>query len=154
MFSRLLFMMSALAAFAPWTFAQNSTPAAPGLTYLYTLNCTLLPPYIIGAGPRGFRVAIPITGGYFNGPKLSGKNMCLLCHSMQGSAGDSQAVMLIIPYRQCVGSGSGLGNHRQQHWRLFSGHEVQLGHQRWRQHLHTDERAAAAGWSSPSPSSF
>lgn len=73
MFSHVVFLMSALAAFAPWTFAQNSTPAPPGLTYLYTLNCTLLPPYIIGAGPRGYRVAIPITGGYFNGPKLSGK---------------------------------------------------------------------------------
>lgn len=73
MYSPVLFFVTALAAFMPWTFAQNSTPAAPGLTYLYTLNCTLLPPYIIGAGPRGFRVAIPITGGYFNGPKLSGK---------------------------------------------------------------------------------
>lgn len=73
MFSRVLFLMSVLTAFTPWTFAQNtSTPALPGLTYLYTLNCTLLPPFIIGAGPRGFRVAIPITGGYFNGPKLSG----------------------------------------------------------------------------------
>lgn len=74
MFSRVLFVMSVLTAFTPWTFAQNtSTPALPGLTYLYTLNCTLLPPYVIGAGPRGFRVAIPITGGYFNGPKLSGE---------------------------------------------------------------------------------
>lgn len=74
MFSRVLFVMSVLTAFTPWTFAQNtSTPALPGLTYLYTLNCTLLPPYVIGAGPRGFRVAIPITGGYFNGPRLSGE---------------------------------------------------------------------------------
>lgn len=74
MFPRVLFLTSVLAALTPWTLAQNTTtPVAPGLTYLYTLNCTLAPPYIIGATPKGFRVAIPITGGYFNGPRLSGK---------------------------------------------------------------------------------
>lgn len=61
----------------PWlALAQNSStttpPSPPGLTYLYTLNCTLGDPYQIGWGPRGDRVAIPITGGSFHGPRLSG----------------------------------------------------------------------------------
>lgn len=77
MFSRVLFFVSLLAAFTPWTLATTNssgkTPAAPGLTYLYTLNCTLGTAIVIGPGPVGLRVAIPIIGGYFNGPKLSGK---------------------------------------------------------------------------------
>lgn len=73
MFSRLLLLMSLIAAFMPWAFAQNATPVAPGFTYLYTLNCTLAPAIEIGDGPKGNRVAIPIIGGYFNGPRLSGE---------------------------------------------------------------------------------
>lgn len=63
-------------ALLPWlVLAQNTstTPTPPGLTYLYTLNCTLGETIDIGPGPRGYRVAIPITGGYFNGPRMSGK---------------------------------------------------------------------------------
>ncbi|KAF3762238.1 hypothetical protein M406DRAFT_264650 [Cryphonectria parasitica EP155] len=57
----------------PSTFAQNATtPSAPGLTFLYSLNCTLGTTIDIGYGPKGHRVAIPITGGYFNGPRMSG----------------------------------------------------------------------------------
>lgn len=52
--------------------AQTATPEAPSLTYLYTLNCTLGTTIPIGTGPKGTRVAIPITGGTFSGPKLSG----------------------------------------------------------------------------------
>jgi hypothetical protein len=53
--------------------AQNTTaPNPPTLTYLYTLNCTLADAITIGPGPRGSRVAIPITGGTFSGPKLNG----------------------------------------------------------------------------------
>lgn len=73
MFSRLLLLMSFISAFTPWTFAQVPTPAAPGLTFLYTLNCTLAPAIQIGAGPKGNRVAIPIIGGSFTGPLLSGE---------------------------------------------------------------------------------
>lgn len=51
--------------------AQN-TPAAPSLTYLYSLNCTLGAPIQVGGGPHGSRVVIPIVGGTFSGPKLSG----------------------------------------------------------------------------------
>jgi len=52
--------------------AQTTTPKAPTLTYLYTLNATLADAIILGAGPRGNRIAIPITGGTFSGPKLNG----------------------------------------------------------------------------------
>lgn len=48
------------------------TPAAPGLTYLYSLNCTLGQALPVGAGPHGTRTVIPITGGSFSGPRLSG----------------------------------------------------------------------------------
>ncbi|KAL2268046.1 hypothetical protein VTJ83DRAFT_2892 [Remersonia thermophila] len=52
--------------------AQN-TPTPPGLTFLYSLNCTLGAAYSVGSGPHGNRVVIPITGGTFKGPRLSGK---------------------------------------------------------------------------------
>lgn len=51
---------------------QANTPAAPGLTYLYSLNCTLGTAITVGGGPHGSRVVIPITGGSFSGPRLSG----------------------------------------------------------------------------------
>ncbi|KAK4139701.1 uncharacterized protein C8A04DRAFT_40492 [Dichotomopilus funicola] len=53
--------------------ASAATPATPGLTYLYSLNCTLGAALSVGAGPHGTRTVIPITGGTFSGPKLSGK---------------------------------------------------------------------------------
>ena len=49
-----------------------ATPAAPGLTFLYSLNCTLAAPLPVGAGPHGTRMVIPITGGTFSGPRMSG----------------------------------------------------------------------------------
>ena len=52
--------------------ASATTPATPGLTYLYSLNCTLGQALPVGEGPRGTRTVIPITGGTFSGPKLSG----------------------------------------------------------------------------------
>ncbi|KAJ4294943.1 hypothetical protein N0V88_005182 [Collariella sp. IMI 366227] len=48
-------------------------PAAPGLTYLYSVNCTLASPIPVGTGPHGTRLVIPIIGGTFSGPNLSGK---------------------------------------------------------------------------------
>lgn len=80
-----LVMLSRLVTFwvlglLPWlVLAQNtsSTPTPPGLTYLYTLNCTLGEELDIGLGPRGHRVAIPITGGYFTGPRMSGTEAVL-----------------------------------------------------------------------------
>ncbi|KXX79902.1 hypothetical protein MMYC01_203754 [Madurella mycetomatis] len=52
---------------------QEGTPAAPGLTFLYSLNCTLGAAITVGGGPHGSRVVIPITGGSFSGPRLSGR---------------------------------------------------------------------------------
>ena len=40
---------------------------------LMTLRLTTAPTQIIGAGPRGTRVTFPITGGSFDGERLSGK---------------------------------------------------------------------------------
>lgn len=52
----------------------ESPPAAPELAYLYTayVHCTgnLMEP--ITESPHGFRKAIPIVGGNFTGPRLSG----------------------------------------------------------------------------------
>ncbi|CAJ2514035.1 Uu.00g021540.m01.CDS01 [Anthostomella pinea] len=47
-------------------------PAPPGLAYLYTVNVTLGDAIDVGLGPKGTRIVIPITGGTFSGPKLSG----------------------------------------------------------------------------------
>jgi hypothetical protein len=70
--SKLLLAASTLTS----VFAQNAhvatTPKAPGLTYLYSSNVTLGTTIDYGTGPKGSRVAIPITGGTFSGPKLKG----------------------------------------------------------------------------------
>ncbi|KAM7192063.1 Uncharacterized protein family UPF0311 [Naviculisporaceae sp. PSN 640] len=47
--------------------------ATPSLSFLYTLNCTLGESLAVGNVPNGNRVVIPITGGVFAGPKISGK---------------------------------------------------------------------------------
>ncbi|KAK3376290.1 hypothetical protein B0T24DRAFT_699699 [Lasiosphaeria ovina] len=52
--------------------AQHSAPT-PGLTYLYSLNCSLGAGIPVGTGPVGIRTVIPITGGVFSGPRLSSK---------------------------------------------------------------------------------
>jgi len=49
-------------------------PKAPGLTYLYTVNITGGEAAIVGQGPRGFRLVVPILRGSFAGPKLKGKS--------------------------------------------------------------------------------
>ena len=72
LWSKLLLAASTLTS----VFAQNAhvatTPKAPGLTYLYSSNVTLGTTIDYGTGPKGSRVAIPITGGTFSGPKLKG----------------------------------------------------------------------------------
>jgi len=52
--------------------AQTPVPKAPGLTFLYSLNCTLGESLAVGKGPEGDRVVIPITGGTFSGPRING----------------------------------------------------------------------------------
>lgn len=57
--------------------APASTPSRPfgppyDLTWLYSFNSTLGETISFGDGPRGSRLAIPITGGNLWGPKLNG----------------------------------------------------------------------------------
>ncbi|KAL2264053.1 hypothetical protein VTK26DRAFT_2839 [Humicola hyalothermophila] len=53
--------------------SAQATPAPPGLTYLYSLNCTLGQALPVGDTPHGSRTVIPIVGGSFTGPRMSGK---------------------------------------------------------------------------------
>jgi len=63
----------ALAALAGAALALPAAdPAPPALTYLFTANLTVSKPISVGAGPQGSRQVVPITGGVFAGPKLSG----------------------------------------------------------------------------------
>ena len=69
--SRILLALSLLTGVLAQT---NSTePKPPRLTYLYTANATLGPTIQYGDGPKGNRVAIPIIGGTFEGPKMKGE---------------------------------------------------------------------------------
>ncbi|KAK1966900.1 hypothetical protein LY78DRAFT_656831 [Colletotrichum sublineola] len=53
--------------------ASPVSPEEPKLRFLYQLNLTLGDTLSFGLGPKGTRLSIPITGGEFLGPKLSGK---------------------------------------------------------------------------------
>ena len=50
----------------------RDTPPTPSLTFLYTAYVYCNPAINIGAGPTGTRLTIPIVGGNFTGPLLSG----------------------------------------------------------------------------------
>ncbi|TIC99498.1 UPF0311 protein [Colletotrichum higginsianum] len=50
-----------------------TSPKAPKLQLLYRLNLTLGDALSFGPGPKGTRLSFPITGGEFNGPRLSGR---------------------------------------------------------------------------------
>lgn len=69
---RLLSTLIALLPMAHVTTAETVAPKTPGLTFLYSLNCTLGEPLAVGNVPEGNRIVIPITGGTFSGPRLSG----------------------------------------------------------------------------------
>ena len=45
----------------------------PSLRFLYTLRVQLGEPQVVGDGPHGLRRIIPIEGGTFSGPRLSGR---------------------------------------------------------------------------------
>ncbi|EME47797.1 hypothetical protein DOTSEDRAFT_21542 [Dothistroma septosporum NZE10] len=55
------------------TLSTPSAPHPPGLVYLYTAYVVCLESLYQTQGPRGIRKAIPIVGGNFTGPRLSGK---------------------------------------------------------------------------------
>lgn len=50
-----------------------TTPSAPGYIFLYSANASISDGIDFGTSPYNHRIAYPITGGDFNGPKLSGK---------------------------------------------------------------------------------
>lgn len=47
-------------------------PHQPTLTFLYAVNLTSGPEYVIGATPMGIRSVQPIAGGSFAGPGMKG----------------------------------------------------------------------------------
>ena len=52
---------------------DHKTPEPPQLSFLYTLYAECKPDLMRpDTGPRGIRAAIPIVGGNFTGPHLSG----------------------------------------------------------------------------------
>ncbi|TDZ59763.1 hypothetical protein CTRI78_v005033 [Colletotrichum trifolii] len=66
----LLSSMSTLAAASPTH--KGGGPVAPDAQLLFELKMTLGPSVSFGVGPRGNRFSDPITGGSFEGPKLTG----------------------------------------------------------------------------------
>lgn len=71
--SKFLLALSAVAV--ALTCADNkvaTVPKAPRLTFLYSCNATLGTTIVYGEGPKGSRVAIPITGGPVVGPRIKG----------------------------------------------------------------------------------
>ncbi|RAH42620.1 DUF3237 domain-containing protein [Aspergillus brunneoviolaceus CBS 621.78] len=48
-------------------------PPAPALSFLYTAYVECTETLMLSPGPHGTRKAIPIVGGNFTGPRLSGK---------------------------------------------------------------------------------
>lgn len=51
----------------------RKVPVEPSLRLLYTSVVEVDPPMLVGTGPYGERRIIPIKGGLFSGPRLSGK---------------------------------------------------------------------------------
>ena len=45
----------------------------PELALLFEARATLSAPHVVGETPQGLRRVVPITGGTFSGPKLSGE---------------------------------------------------------------------------------
>lgn len=75
MFGSKLFLAVSAIALALADDNAVTVPKAPGLTFLYSTNVTLGTVIEYGAGPRGNRVAIPITGGPVVGPRINGTNL-------------------------------------------------------------------------------
>jgi hypothetical protein len=108
---------------------------------LYSLNCTLGPSIAVGSGPHGTRTVIPITGGTFSGPRLSGMDTI---PSLPPPASDSQQrKQSDCGPRQGPRPGRGLGAGRPER-HLLGRHAVSAANGRRREHLHPHERAGAA----------
>ncbi len=80
----------------------TTPPKPPTLTWLYTCNATLGTPINVGAGPKGQRTVIPITGGTFAGPKISG-----MAHRIPAIVDFGCRYRAQLLVRTCTGLGSG-----------------------------------------------
>jgi hypothetical protein len=47
-------------------------PTAPALEYEFTLRATLGPQQVVGPGPYGLRIVVPLVGGTVSGPRING----------------------------------------------------------------------------------
>lgn len=69
-------LLTLLTPLIPLTMASNSNetaPVAPKMTLLYRMEALLGDRFSLGSIPTGQeRIVIPIVGGTFKGPKLSG----------------------------------------------------------------------------------
>lgn len=66
-------LATALAAITTLTMASE-TPAPPQLTLIYSMEAKLGDRFSLGSIPTGEeRIVIPIVGGTFKGPRVSGK---------------------------------------------------------------------------------
>ena len=66
------FVLLLLTLSATIAIAQNFGPAPLRSTLLFTANVTAAAGIVIGPLPQGNRVAYPLTGGTFTGPRLNG----------------------------------------------------------------------------------
>jgi muconolactone delta-isomerase len=66
--------------------AISSQLPAPGLSLAYRLDATLAEPLDLGAGARGHRRIVALTGGTFTGPELNGR-------LLPGASADWQIVL-------------------------------------------------------------
>ncbi|KAK1910621.1 hypothetical protein P3342_008500 [Pyrenophora teres f. teres] len=65
--------LAALTAISTFTMAQHA-PAPPTMTLIYSMEAKLGERFSLGSVPSGEeRIVIPIVGGTFKGPRLSGK---------------------------------------------------------------------------------
>jgi hypothetical protein len=72
--------LNILAMLASATIAQNA-PIAPSMTLLYSMAADLGDRFSLGPVPTGQeRFVIPIVGGTFKGPRLSGSQIHLSRH--------------------------------------------------------------------------
>lgn len=71
--STLVFIIAAISFFTNSSLASRESSVSIGFEFLCNLNLTLGESVEIGNGPFGSREAIPVTGGAFYGPELTGR---------------------------------------------------------------------------------
>lgn len=63
----------ALTGAAPAAAWAADPPPSPPVTFVFEETASLAPAVVVGQTPLGRRQAIPITGGIFSGPGISGR---------------------------------------------------------------------------------